>query len=232
MKEKDNPHHRHRSRVRTRYRAEGLDGFAEHEVLEFLLYYCYAQGDTNKRAHKMLNEFGSLHNLFDTDVQTLMSTLNCTENIAVLLNFVPALANRYYRSKWGKCIYIKDDKTAGKYVLDLFIGAIVEKFYVLCLDKKSRLINTTLISEGTLDESAVYLREILAAIIKNNAAAVILAHNHPGGTIAPSRGDKEATLEIINILNAINVDVLDHIIAAGDAYYSFDARGQYVRGYY
>jgi len=228
----DNPHKKHRERVRKRYRKEGLDGFADHEVLELLLYYCYPQCDTNTHAHRMLKEFRTLHNLFETDVETLMKTLNCTENIAVLLNFIPAIANRYFRSKWGKSVIIDDDKIAGEYAIDLFVGETNEKFYVLCLDKKFRLINTVLISEGTLDESAVYLREIMAAALKNNATGIILVHNHPGGSAKPSKSDLEATRQIVKCLDGVNIDTIDHIIAAGDAYYSFDARRQHVRGYY
>ncbi|MCL2577233.1 MAG: DNA repair protein RadC [Defluviitaleaceae bacterium] len=229
----DNPHRKHRERMRKRYRSnKGLDNFADHEVLEFLLFYCYPQRDTNEIAHRMLKEFKTLHNLFETDVETLMNTLNCTENIAVLLNFIPAIANRYFRSKWGKSVILDDEKIAGEYVIDLFVGETVEKFYVLCLDKKYRLINNVLISEGTLDESAVYPREIMGAALKNNATSIILTHNHPGGSAKPSKSDLEATSLIVKSLESINIDTIDHIIAAGDTYYSFDARRQHVRGYY
>ncbi|MCL2223902.1 MAG: DNA repair protein RadC [Defluviitaleaceae bacterium] len=228
----DNPHKGHRERMRNRYRSEGLDGFADHEVLELLLFYCYPQCNTNTHAHRMLKEFGSLHNLFETDVETLMSTLKCTENIAVLLNFIPALANRYGKSKWAKKTLIENETIAGEYALNLFLGEIDEKFYVLCLGKQYQLINTVLISEGTVDEAAVYLREIMSAALKNNATAVILTHNHPGGTAKPSNPDISATRQIIDSLASVNIDVLDHIIAAGDTYYSFAARRKHVRGYY
>jgi DNA repair protein RadC len=225
-------HGGHRIRMRKRYFQEGLDGFADHEVLEMLLYYCYPRGDTNARAHQMLKKFGTLHNLFEADVETLKEVLGCSENIAVLLNFVPKLSNRYFRSKWGNIIIIDDEKIAGKYAIDLFVGEVVEKFYVLCLDKKFRLINTVAISEGTTDEAAVYLREIINAALKNNATAIILAHNHPGGLAKPSKSDIEATRQIVKNMEAINIDVLDHVISAGDTYYSFAARRQHVRGYF
>jgi DNA repair protein RadC len=218
--------------MRLRYRAQGLDGFAEHEVLELLLYYCYPRCDTNEIAHNMLKEFGSLHNLFEADVESLMSTLNCSENIAVFLNLLPAVANRYFRSKWGASVILDDEKIAGEYAIDLFVGQTVEKFYVLCLDKKFKLINAALISKGTLDESAVYPREVVGAALKNNATAIILAHNHPGGSIRPSRNDMETTRRIVEGTELIRLDVLDHIIVAGDAYYSFATRRQYVKGYF
>ncbi|MCL1842767.1 MAG: DNA repair protein RadC [Defluviitaleaceae bacterium] len=227
----DNPHAKHRARMRKRYQSQGLEGFAEHEVLELLLYYCYPRRDTNEIAHRMLKEFGSLHNLFEADVDSLKTTLNCSENIAVLLNLIPALANRYYRSKWGKSVILDDEKKAGEYAIDLFVGQTVELFYVFCLDKKFRLINTALISKGTLDESAAYPREIVREAIKNHATAIILAHNHPGGSIRPSRGDIETTRTIAEGTELLGISVIDHIIAAGDTYYSFAARRQHVKGY-
>jgi DNA repair protein RadC len=103
---------------------------------------------------------------------------------------------------------------------------------VLCLDKKYRLINTVLISEGTLDEAAIYMREIIGAALNNNAVGVILTHNHPSGHISPSKNDLEATRQIVDSLKVVNIFTSDHIIVAGDTYYSFAARKQHVRGYF
>ena len=226
------PHGGHRERMRARYRKEGLNGFADHEVLELLLYYCYPRGDTNPRAHEMLGKFGSLHNLFEADVEDLVERLNCSENIALLLNLIPALANRYFRSKWNtKHIILDSARASGEYAIDLFVGQTVEIFYVICLDNKRRLINTTMISKGTVDEAAIYPREVVRAAIQDKATGVILAHNHPGGTLKPSNADAEVTRQIIDGLRFIGVDVLDHIVVAGDTYYSFASRGQFVEGY-
>ena len=228
---KKTPHEGHRDRIRAKYRMGGLEGFHDHEVLELLLYYCYPRIDTNERAHKMLDDFGSLHNLFESDIETLMERLNCSENVAVLLNLVPALANRYFRSKWSRRFAITSERVAGEYAIDLFVGHTTERFYVLCLDSQRRLNNVSLISKGTVDESAVYPREVIKAAIQDKVSSVILAHNHPGGSMRPSRADIEVTRQIVEGLQFIGVDVLDHIIVAGDTYYSFSARGQFVAGY-
>jgi len=228
---KDSPHEGHRERMRTRYRAGDLDGFADHEVLEMLLYYCYPRGDTNQRAHGMLKQFGSLHNLFEADVETLMERLKCSENVAVLLNLIPALANRYYRGKRSRKFKLDSEHAAGEYAMDLFIGQTVERFYVFCLDSRFRLKNIALISEGTVDETAVYPREVARVAIQDKVAHVILAHNHPGGSLRPSLADADITRRISEGLAYLGVKVVDHIIVAGDTYYSFAARGQSVSGY-
>ncbi|MCL2362351.1 MAG: DNA repair protein RadC [Defluviitaleaceae bacterium] len=225
------PHQGHRDRIRARYYTSGLESFHDHEVLELLLYYCYPRGDTNPKAHQMLGEFGSLHNLFEADIETLTQRLNCTENIALLLNLIPALANRYFRSKWSSKVTLDSETATAKFAMDLCIGHTVERFYVLSLDNRQRLINTTLISKGTVDEAAVYPREVIRVAIQDKVTGVILAHNHPGGSMKPSRADLEVTRQIVDGLSFIGVTVIDHIIVAGDTYYSFAARGQHVTGY-
>jgi len=228
-----NPHKGHRDRVKKKYLKQGLDGFHDHEVLELLLYYCYSRCDTNPIAHKMLDKFGSLHNLFDSDVHVLEKELKCTENIAILINLIPALAKRYALSKWGHNAFLDNIEKAAGYALDLFIGDTVEYFYVLCLNVKNKLIYASQISKGTLDEAAVYKRTVVEEVIKYKASKVILVHNHPSGSIRPSNADNEATREIAEALRGLKVDVVDHIIVAGDKYYSYASRGVsgIIRGY-
>lgn len=228
---KNSLHEGHRERIRTRYRTGGLDSFADHEVLEMLLYYCYPRGDTNPRAHSMLKQFGSLHNLFEADVETLMERLGCSENVAVLLNLVPALANRYHLSKRSQNLKLNNAQAAGEYAIDLFMGHSVERFYVLSLDSQLRLKNCSLLSEGTVDETAVYPREVAKAALQDKVNNVILAHNHPGGFLRPSRADADVTRQIAEGLASLGIKVIDHIIVASDTYYSFAARGQTVAGY-
>jgi len=231
MDKKKSPHEGHRERFRAKYLANGLDGFHDHEVLEFLLYYCYPRGDTNARAHKMLEEFGTLHSLLGADVDTLMEKLNCTENVAVMLNMIPAVANRCFRSKWGKKTVLDNLVSAINFSFDLFFGLTREQFYVLSLDNQLKLKKITQISKGTVDETAVYPREIVKLALHENITKLIIAHNHPGGTMKPSRADMEVTRRIVDGLELIRVDVVDHIIIAGDTYYSFASRGQLVTGY-
>jgi len=160
-----------------------------------------------------------------------MERLSCTENVAVLLNLMPALANRYFRSKWSRKVNLNTAKAAGDYAIDLFVGFTEERFYVLSLDSQRRLSGATLISKGTVDEAAVYPREVMRVAIHDKVTSVILAHNHPGGSLRPSRADLETTRQIVEGLQFIGVTVIDHIIVAGDTYYSFAARKQFVAGY-
>ena len=230
---KENPHAHHRARVRQRYRQHGLDNFHEHEVLELLLYYCYPRQDTNEIAHRMLKKFGSLHNLFEADVDVLIDTLGCTENIAVLLNLIPQIANRYYKSRWGNKIQLDKPEHAAEYAMGLFVGAKVESFYVISLDARRFVINASLISSGVVNEVAAYPRKIAQTALNNNASCIILTHNHPSGTSRPSPDDNETTRRISEMLSPMGIKTLDHIIVAGDKYFSYAMRdrSRFVAGY-
>jgi DNA repair protein RadC len=101
-----------------------------------------------------------------------------------------------------------------------------EEFHVLWLDAQNRLIVAEAMFSGTLTQTSVYPREVVKAALRHNAAACILAHNHPSGALEPSRADELLTDSITRALALVDVRVLDHFIVAGTAEpLSFAARG-------
>ncbi|MCL1987728.1 MAG: DNA repair protein RadC [Firmicutes bacterium] len=229
---KENIHENHRSRIRKRFTENGLKGFADHEVLELLLYYCYPRKDTNAIAHAMLREYGSLYNLFEADIQDIVNRCNTTQNVAVLLTMIPKLANLYFSSKWTTEKPILDNlDTAIKYATSLFIGRTKETFYIFCLDSAYKLNQTALIAEGTLSETPIYPREIVSEALKHQAVNLILAHNHPSGNATPSHQDIETTKKIAEIMQFLGITLIDHLIIAGINHYSFAANKSIVFGY-
>lgn len=218
-------HEGHRQRVRNRLIQEGLDGFADHQVLELLLFYCIPIKDTNELAHKLLGEFGSLAGLFEASPKEICTRCKVSDNTALLLSLIPSLSRRYFKGKWGEKPLLNSSAKAGEYAVSLFVGRRYEAFYLLCLDAKNRVNYAALVHEGTINEAPVYPRLIVETALRHQASTVILAHNHPGGTLRPSGADKEVTERIVAALGAISIQVADHIIVAGDAYYSFMEHG-------
>lgn len=100
-----------------------------------------------------------------------------------------------------------------------------EVFSILLLNTKHQLLETVDLFEGTIDGSSVYPREVIKTVLDHNAAAVILAHNHPSGNPEPSNADHQITKRIIDALAMIDVRVLDHIISARGRTYSFAEHG-------
>lgn len=100
-----------------------------------------------------------------------------------------------------------------------------EIFSVMFLNNQHCRIATEDVFFGTIDGAAVYPREIAKLALRYNAAAVVLAHNHPSGTVEPSEADKRITLRILEALGLLDVRVIDHIIVSQQATTSFAVRG-------
>lgn len=221
----ENLHEGHRQRVRARFLAEGLDAFEDHQVLELLLFYSIPIRDTNELAHRLIKEFGSLANVLEADPRELCRIPGVKENTAVLLSLLPQLARRYFKGKWGGKPELNSSSKAGEYAVSLFVGRSYEAFYIVCLDAQNRVNYAALVQEGTINEAAVYPRLVVEAALRHQANCVILAHNHPGGTLRPSEADIQVTKKIVAALGSIGVHVADHIIVAGEGYYSFAENG-------
>jgi len=220
-----NIHAGHRKRVRERFMEEGLDGFKDHEILELLLYYCVRQRDTNALAHRMLMEYGTLHDLLEAHPRDIARRCKVSLNTATLISLCVPLARRYMNRKWGERPVLNSSFKAGEYAMTLFAGRIYEAFFAICLDSQNRVNHAALVHEGTINEAPVYPRLIVETALRHKASSVILAHNHPGGSLKPSVADIEVTKKIYAALKSISINVVDHIIVAGQSYTSFAEQG-------
>lgn len=218
-------HEGHRERVKQRFIEEGLDSFEDHQVLELLLFYAIPRKDTNELAHVLIEKYGSLSAVFESDPLDLATTTGISKNSAVLLTLIPSISRYYLKDKWNKNEIVDSSSKAGKYLLDLFAGQNYEMFYLICLDTRNKIIQTSLVHEGTINEVHIYPRIIVETALRHKANSVVLAHNHPSGSIVISKADEEATKKIKLALNAISIQVMDHIIVAGDQYVSFAEEG-------
>lgn len=210
----------HRQRLKTRFKNTGFDDFSDHEIIELMLFYAIPLKDTKTLAKEILDEFGQIRYLFEASVDEIVNRTGVTENVAILLNLVFSSYKVYLKST-QTMTELKNASTVNRFLKTFYAGARKERFYVLCLDSKKRLIKACLISEGSINETQVYIRNILEDVIKTNATKVILTHNHPSGNATPSTADIESTKQIIRALKIISVEVLDHIIITDDDYFSF-----------
>ena len=216
-----NPHKGHRQRVKNRVLREGVDSFEDHQILELLLFYCIPMKDTNELAHLLIDRFGSLAGVLDARPEDLCAVSGITENSGILLNLIPSLARRYHQEKLKEKTILDSTTKAGEYAKALFTGRLFEVFYVICMDSQNRVNHTALLHEGTINEAPVYPRLIVETALRHQATSIILAHNHPGGSHQPSQADVEVTRKIRTATEAIAITVADHIIVAGDGYFSF-----------
>jgi DNA repair protein RadC len=123
-------------------------------------------------------------------------------------------------------------EVVARYFRPLVAGAEVEHFWVLCLDRKNRLLRRVECTKGTATNSLVHAREVFREAIKLSATAIIAVHNHPSGDPAPSRADIHVTRQLREAAKVIGIDMIDHIIVGEVAkdpnrlgYYSFNDAG-------
>lgn len=215
----------HRARLRERYFNAGLEAFAPHEILEFLLTFAIPRRDTKPIAYALINKFGSLHAVLQASAQDLMTVDGIGENAATLISMIMPLFRAYHQSLEKETPVLKNLDQCARYCQGLLAGERFEKLYVICLDSRMRIINTVLISSGDVSEVRVYVRHILSAVSQCNATGIVLTHNHPSGSAHPSNEDVTLTNSIQMLLDSIDVRLYDHLIVTALNTFSFRRSG-------
>ena len=230
MNEKDSQGHR--ERIKEKFLKNGIDGFAEYEILELLLTYCIPRKDTKPIAKELLNKFKSLDNIFKADFDKLSAIDGLGKNSIAFLKLIGDLPSIIYKDELKnkklvdkETLKISNKDILLKYLRNKIGYEEIEKFYVLYLSSSNEVIEFEENSVGTLDRSSVYPREIYKKIINLNAKSVILAHNHPSDNITPSKSDIELTNEIAKGLKNFGALLIEHIIITKNSYFSFLEEG-------
>jgi DNA repair protein RadC len=218
---KNNVHQSHRQRVYDRFISEGIESFADHEIIELLLFFAVPRKDVNPIAHRLIDEFGSLSGVLDADIESLEKIDGISFRSAILLNLIPSLLRRYNLDKIQPRSALNSTEKSCEFAKALMIGKSNETCYILCLDNRNHLIKAAFIREGTQNELMINPRSIVESAIKYNASSVILVHNHPRGRIEPSFEDLDCTRKIALALGIINIPLIDHIIVNDSDAFSF-----------
>ncbi|NLF80391.1 MAG: DNA repair protein RadC [Clostridia bacterium] len=218
-------HSGHRQRLKDAALATNLVGMSSYQVLELLLYYAMPYRDTNELAHALIDHFGSLAAVMDANYQSLLEVKGIGPHAATLLTLLPALFRRYQQDLAAeKAVLLNREQTIA-YIRNLFIGKSYEEFYMICLSGQYRVLQPVMLNQGSLSEVTVYPRIAVEVALRHKAKYVILAHNHPGGSIQPSADDVRLTEKITGVLAELSIRVLDHLVISGEFYFSFSEKG-------
>ncbi len=221
-----NMHEGHREKMRDRFiQDKGFENFEDHQILELLLYYANARSDTNPLAHELLDQFGSLKGVLEARPEQLMQVKGVGKQAATLISMVVPLTRVWHRCALEEPLRIGNSREAENYCLSILAGERTERFYVVALNSRCCVLGRRKISEGSLSEVSAYPRMVMETALNYNAHSVLLCHNHPGGTCAPSAEDLSSTLQLQRLLGGGGILVLDHIIVAGNKTYSMIQHG-------
>jgi DNA repair protein RadC len=198
--------------MRERFAKQGLDSFAQHEALELMLFYAIPQKNVNPLAHALIDRFGSLYGVLTASPKQLMQVEGVGEYTATFLSLFAAANRLAEATRAEKRVRLSNRRAAVNYCTRLLAGEKRELFYAVCLNGQLETIGDALIARGSLCDVPAYPRVVLDAVLTHNAHAVLLCHNHPGGTIAPSQADLDATATLARLLSEVEVTLVDHII--------------------
>jgi DNA repair protein RadC len=218
-------HAGHRARLRGRLIGGDADGMADYELVEYLLALAIPRRDTKPLAKALLREFGSLAQLISADPESLRRVDGLGESGIAALKIVQTASLRLLKGGFrDKPLLSSWDALLDWLRADM--GPIdIERVRVLYLNARNMLIRDELASEGSIDQSAIYVREVIKRALELGASAIILVHNHPSGSPEPSRQDIAITREIADAGARLGIVLHDHIIIGGSEYRSFRAMG-------
>lgn len=220
-------HFGHRKRIREKYLKSSIELFQDYEILELLLTYAIPRKDTKIEAKNLIKKFGTIENVLKAKEEELLKIEGIGKSTISFLKLMGELPSVFYKNKIRESenILIKSKDSLIRFLREKIAFEKIEKFFVLYLSNSNELLAYEEKSSGTIDRSSIYPREIYKDVIKYNAKAIIIAHNHPSENLKPSRSDLDITKELAEGLKNFDALLLEHIIITKTSYFSFLEEG-------
>lgn len=215
----------HRARLRKRLFEGGGEALLDHEVIEYLLGLAIPRRDTKPLAKKLLHEFGGISSLLTADGESIARNGGVSEGTVAALKIVQAATLRMLSDPIRHQPILSNWQALLDYLRIDMASLTIERVRVLHLNARNMLIRDEVMSEGSIDQAAVYVREVIRRALDLGSAAIILVHNHPSGDPAPSRADIQLTKDIAEAGRKLGIVVHDHIIIGSDKHTSLRASG-------
>ena len=215
----------HRARLRERVLNGGSDALADYELLEFLLFAGMRQGDTKPVAKALIARFGSFSAVLEADPAAVQVVKGVGVAGAAALKSVSLAARRMAKGKVTDQPVLASWQALLDYLAIDMANLNHERVRVLYLNTQNRLILDHVVHDGTIDEGAIYPREVIRKGLDIGATALILVHNHPSGSPEPSRADIAITNRVAEAGRHLGIVVHDHVIIGGNGHVSLRAKG-------
>jgi DNA repair protein RadC len=203
----------------------GPQSLTDAELIAILLRTGTKGNSVINVAQGLLAAHKNLAVLTGKTLSALMQTPGIGKDKAVTLMAAFELSRRILsQSKWMSDKKITSPQDVADIFIPLLSDEVKEQFIVVCLSSANKIIKYEIISVGNLNSSVVHPREIFKTAIENNSASIILMHNHPSGSPEPSQADIGITRKIVEAGKMMDIPVFDHIIIAGNTFFSFVER--------
>lgn len=212
-------------RPREKLLAKGAAALSDAELLAIFLRTGTPGMTAVDLARHLLNEFGGLRPLLNTDLKQFSSAKGLGPAKFAQLQAVLEMSRRHLSEQLQRSDALTSPRLTRDYLRACLRDEGREVFACLLLDSQHRVIQFEPLFYGTIDAASVYPREVVKLALKHNAAAMILAHNHPSGVAEPSQADQHITQRLISALSTVDIRVLDHIVVGDGETVSFAEKG-------
>jgi DNA repair protein RadC len=215
----------HRQRLRERFLASGLVGFHDYEVIELLLLLATPRKDCKDAAKAALKRFKTLQGVLEASPEELVEVKGIGPVNLFGVKLIKAVSDRYLKKKLIRKDPLNNSRELFDYLYHSMRDKDRERFKVIFLDAKNKVISVETLFKGTLTASSVYPREVVRAALNHQSAALIFAHNHPSGDPEPSPDDVSITRHLVFACKLMGITVHEHIVIGDNRYFSFADHG-------
>ncbi len=211
-------------RPREKLRRFGAHNLTDIELLAIFLGSGVRGKSAIDLARELIAHCGGLSGIFSADESRFCAIKGLGETKYIQWQAILEIQRRHLKQGLEQGISCQSAREVEHFLISQLRPLAYEVFGLLFLNSQHRLIDFQILFRGTLQQTAIHPREVIKKALFFNAASVILAHNHPGGSSEPSEMDKSTTQYLKQALRAIDVEVLDHIIVGAEACSSFAQR--------
>lgn len=203
----------------------GVEALSDTELLALFLRTGTRDLPVLELSQKLLNEFGSFYNLINASHNDFCKKKGLGTTKYTQLKAVVELSHRYLKVKMTTDNFLTSSSLTHHYLASRLANKDREVFMVIFLDNQNRVIASEDMFIGTYNCVEVHPREVVRRALQHNAAALILAHNHPSGVAEPSQADRHLTQKIEEVCELVDIRVIDHIVIGKGEYFSFAEHG-------
>ncbi|MBU0499682.1 MAG: DNA repair protein RadC [Gammaproteobacteria bacterium] len=212
-------------RPRERLLQRGAAALSDAELLAIFLRTGVKGKSAVDLARELLAAFGGLRGLLKADMNQFCSHLGLGEAKYAQLQAVLEMSRRHLGESLERCDVMDSPDATRRYLMSRLRECPQEVFAALFLDNRHRVIQFEELFRGTIDGASVHPRELVRRSLAHNAAALIIAHNHPSGVAEPSRADIDITRRLRDALSLVDVRLLDHLVIGDQEIVSLAERG-------
>lgn len=218
-------HAGHRARLRQRLADGGPEALLDHEVVEYLLALAIPRRDTKPLARRLVAQFGSIGAVLTADWAALRRIDGMSDTSVAALKIVQAATLRMLKGEIMERPVLASWQALLDY-LQADMGHLgVERVRILHLNSRNMLIRDDHMGDGSIDEAAIYVREVIRRAVDLGSASLIIVHNHPSGAPEPSRQDIAITRQLVDAARPLGLNILDHIIIGAGQHRSLRSMG-------